>query len=102
MYSKNNHGFYLMPKIRSIDVDDLEDFSITKKINKIMKIDWSGRSHNYTKKEIKFLSNVIRTADPLTNGKYQNLFEKSIRTFLEKNIFNFISNIIVRVNCAIM
>ena len=53
-----------------------------------MKIDWSGRSHNYTEKEIKFLSNVIRTADPLTNGKYQNLFEKSIRTFLgKKNIF---------------
>ena len=35
MYSKNNHGFYLMPKIRSIDVDDLEDFSITKKLIKL-------------------------------------------------------------------
>ena len=67
-----------------------------------MKIDWSGRSHNYTEKEIKFLSNVIRTADPLTNGKYQNLFEKSIRTFLgKKNIFVTSSPFLILHNSAI-
>lgn len=34
MYSKKNHGFYIMPKIRSIDLDDIEDFEITKKLLK--------------------------------------------------------------------
>ena len=34
MYSKRNHGFYIMPKIRSIDLDDFEDFEITKKLLK--------------------------------------------------------------------
>ena len=29
-----NHGFYIMPKIRSIDLDDIEDFEITKKLLK--------------------------------------------------------------------
>ena len=32
MYNKNNHGFYIMPKIRSIDVDNLEDIQIVKKL----------------------------------------------------------------------
>ena len=32
------------------------------------KIDWSGRSHNYTSQELKFLNNVIKNADPLTSG----------------------------------
>ena len=34
MYSKRNHGFYIMPKIRSIDLDDFVDFEITKKLLK--------------------------------------------------------------------
>ena len=53
-----------------------------------MKIDWSGRSHKYTEKEIRVLSNVIRNADPLTGGKYLKLFENSLKNFLgKKNIF---------------
>ena len=54
----------------------------------MMKIDWSGRSHKYTEKEIRVLSNVIRNADPLTGGKYLKLFENSLKNFLgKKNIF---------------
>lgn len=34
IYSKNNHGFYIMPKIRSLDLNDLEDVAIVKKIIK--------------------------------------------------------------------
>ncbi len=34
IFSENNHGFYLMPKIRSIDVNDLEDIEIVKNILK--------------------------------------------------------------------
>ena len=34
MYSKKNHGFYIMPKIRSFDLDDIEDFEIAKKLLK--------------------------------------------------------------------
>ena len=41
-----------------------------------MKIPWSGRSHNYEKKEINFLTNIIKNADPLTQGKYLKTFEK--------------------------
>ena len=54
----------------------------------MMKIDWSGRSHKYTEKEISILSNVIRNADPLTGGKYLKLFENSLKNFLGKrNVF---------------
>jgi CMP-N-acetylneuraminic acid synthetase len=34
IYSKNNHGFYIMPKLRSLDVNDLEDIEIMKSILK--------------------------------------------------------------------
>mgnify|MGYP001447143803 FL=1 len=34
IYSKNNHGFYVMPKLRSLDVNDLEDIEIMKNILK--------------------------------------------------------------------
>lgn len=34
IYSKNNHGFYKMPKIRSFDINDIEDVEIVKKILK--------------------------------------------------------------------
>ena len=54
----------------------------------MMKINWSGRSHKYTEKEISILSNVIRNADPLTGGKYLKLFENSLKNFLGKrNVF---------------
>ena len=35
-----------------------------------MKIPWSGRAHNYSKKDIKYLTNIIKYADPLTQGSY--------------------------------
>ena len=51
-------------------------------------ITWSGRSHDYTNNEIKFLSKVIKSSDPLTGGKYLKLFEKSLSKYLKcKNIF---------------
>lgn len=34
IYSKNNHGFYKMPKIRSFDINDMADVEIVKKILK--------------------------------------------------------------------
>ena len=30
-----------------------------------MKIDWSGRSHYFSKNDINYFSKVIKTADPL-------------------------------------
>ncbi len=48
-------------------------------------IKWSGRSHEYYKNEIKYLTNVIKTADPLTNGKELQIFEKSLRKYLKVN-----------------
>ena len=52
------------------------------------KIDWSGRSHNYTSQELKFLNNVIKNADPLTSGIYLKLFEKKLSEYIKsKNVF---------------
>ena len=34
MYKENNHGFYIMPKIRSFDIDEHEDIEIIKKLLK--------------------------------------------------------------------
>ena len=42
----------------------------------MIKIDWSGRSHNFSKKEIHYLSNVIRNADPLTSGNETKYLRK--------------------------
>ena len=42
-----------------------------------MKIDWSGRSHKYSRKDIDYFTKVIQHADPLTQGKYLQLFEKN-------------------------
>ena len=42
-----------------------------------MKINWSGRSHHYTNKDINYLTKIIKTADPLTQGKYLKNFEIS-------------------------
>ncbi len=32
MYNENNHGFYIMPKMRSFDIDEHEDIKIIKKL----------------------------------------------------------------------
>jgi perosamine synthetase len=52
------------------------------------KILWSGRSHNLNALEIKYITNVIKSADPLTQGKYLNLFESKLKKYLnKKNVF---------------
>ena len=45
-----------------------------------MKINWSGKSHNYTNKDINYLTKIIKTADPLTQGKYLKKFENVFNT----------------------
>lgn len=49
----------------------------------MIKIDWSGRSHNFLKNEIKYLSKVISNADPLTSGNELKLFEKNLAKYLK-------------------
>ena len=48
-------------------------------------INWSGRSHKYSDKEVRYLSKVIKTADPLTNGDELKIFEKKLRKYLKVN-----------------
>jgi len=43
------------------------------------KINWSGRSLDYTTEEIDVLVNVAKNADPLTQGDYLSEFENSIK-----------------------
>lgn len=52
-----------------------------------LKINWSGRSHNFTSSEKKYLMNVL-DSDNLTQGVQKNKFEKSLRRYFNrKNIF---------------
>ncbi len=41
-----------------------------------MSINWSGRGHLYTEEEIAVVGDVMRNADPLTQGKYLQAFER--------------------------
>ena len=53
-----------------------------------MKINWSGRSHNYTNKDISYLTKIIKTADPLTQGKYLKNFENVFSKYIgKKNVY---------------
>ena len=53
-----------------------------------MKINWSGRSHNYSNKDINYLVKIIKTADPLTQGKYLKKFEQVFSKYIKKkNVF---------------
>ena len=53
-----------------------------------MKIPWSGRSHNFDKKDIGFLVNIIKEADPLTQGKFLEKFESIFSKYIgKKNVF---------------
>jgi len=53
-----------------------------------MKIPWSGRSHNYNKQDINFLVNIIKRADPLTQGKFLEKFENVFSKYIgKKNVF---------------
>lgn len=51
-------------------------------IPKQWKIPWSGRSHDYTEEEIQFISDLMRSADPLTQGKYLKQFEQCLSSYL--------------------
>ncbi len=46
------------------------------------KIPWSGRAHDYTDEEIQFVIDVMRSADPLTQGKYLKQFEQHLSSYL--------------------
>ena len=53
-----------------------------------MKINWSGRSHSYSNKDINYLIKIIKTADPLTQGKYLKEFEYLFSKYIKKrNVF---------------
>ncbi len=53
-----------------------------------MQINWSGRAHDFSNKDIKYLTKVIKYADPLTQGKYLKKFEKSFSDYIKKkNVF---------------
>ena len=46
------------------------------------KIDWSGRSLDYTKEEIDTIVSVAKNADPLTQGNYLSEFEDTIKKYV--------------------
>ena len=53
-----------------------------------MKINWSGRSHNFSNKDINYLVKIIKKADPLTQGKYLKEFEFVFSKYIKrKNVF---------------
>ena len=57
-------------------------------IKKNLKINWSGRSHNYSQKEINYLIKIIKYADPLTQGKFLLKFENDFSNYIKKkNVF---------------
>ena len=49
-----------------------------------MKIDWSGRSHKYSSADTRYLTNIIKNADQLTQGKYLKKFEKVFSSYIGK------------------
>ena len=52
------------------------------------KIDWSGRSHDFTKLEQKYLLNVIKNSDILTQGPELQKFESKLQKYIKKkNIY---------------
>ena len=53
-----------------------------------MQINWSGRSHKYSNKDINYLVKIIKIADPLTQGKYLKKFEYVFSKYIKKeNVF---------------
>ncbi len=57
-----------------------------------MKINWSGRSHNFSQKDINYLSKIIKRADPLTQGKYLKAFENLFSKYIEKQNVHAVSS----------
>ena len=52
--------------------------------NKKLKINWSGRSHGYSKNDINYFTKIIKYADPLTQGKYLYEFENNFSNYIKK------------------
>lgn len=48
------------------------------------RIEWSGKTYNYSKKEINYISNVIQRSKTFTQGEQQKKFEKNLRKYLKK------------------
>lgn len=46
------------------------------------KINFSGTGHRYTEDEVKLVARVMNEADPLTQGKYRNEFEKKFKEMM--------------------
>ncbi|MDR1881447.1 MAG: DegT/DnrJ/EryC1/StrS family aminotransferase [Prevotella sp.] len=56
--------------------------------DKKMVINWSGKSFDYTEKELAVLVESARTADPMTQGRYLEQFEEDFSAYLGiKNCF---------------
>jgi len=56
--------------------------------DKKMTINWSGRSFDYTDEELAVLVEAVKTADPMTQGKYLEQFENDFSAYLGvKNSF---------------
>jgi dTDP-4-amino-4,6-dideoxygalactose transaminase len=56
--------------------------------DKKMTITWSGRAFDYNEEEIAVLVDAVRHADPLTQGKYLEQFQKDFSAYLgAKNSF---------------
>ena len=45
------------------------------------KVPWSGRGDKYTDEEIEYIVEAIKTADPLTQGRYQQEFESDFAEY---------------------
>ncbi len=45
-------------------------------------INFSGRSHKYTKEEIDIVTEAMQNADPLTQGKYRDDFENKFKEYV--------------------
>lgn len=45
------------------------------------KVPWSGRGSRYTDQDIEYIVEAIRTADPLTQGRYQAEFEARFKAY---------------------
>ena len=46
------------------------------------RISWSGRAHDFKNEDIQFIIDVIKNADPLTQGKHLSLFEKRLNSYV--------------------
>ena len=51
-----------------------------------IKVNWSGRSHDYSEKEKKYLLNVLKS-DNLTQGREKDKFESSLQKYFNKKNF---------------